>query len=167
MQSNSRGSVHAVSPDVADKPAIRFNYLSTREDEEEWVQAIQKAREILRQPAFSDYDGGETSPGPAVCSPEDILAWVRRDGETAYHPSCTCKMGSDDMSVVDPSSMRVRGLQVRPNAQPFPRCAARIGVVRLKFVCEMLIPRPDSAGPARCRCVSHAKCVVDGCRRLL
>ena len=112
MQSNSRGSVLAVSPDVADKPAIRFNYLSTREDEEEWVQAIQKAREILSQPALSDYNGGEISPGPSVSSPEEILEWVRRDGETAYHPSCTCKMGTDDMSVVDPSSMRVHGLQV-------------------------------------------------------
>lgn len=112
MQSNSRGSVLAVSRDVADKPAIRFNYLSTREDEEEWVQAIQKAREILSQPALSDYNGGETSPGPSVSSPEEILEWVRRDGETAYHPSCTCKMGTDDMSVVDPGSMRAHGLQV-------------------------------------------------------
>ena len=113
MNSNSRGSVLAVSPDVADKPAIQFNYLSTREDEEEWVQAIQKAREILRQPAFSEYNGGESSPGPSVSSPDDILEWVRRDGETAYHPSCTCKMATDDMAVVDPSSMRVHGLKVR------------------------------------------------------
>ena len=113
MNSNSRGSVLAVSPDVADKPAIRFNYLSTREDEEEWVQAIQKAREILRQPAFSEYNGGESSPGPSVSSPDDILEWVRRDAETAYHPSCTCKMATDDMAVVDPSSMRVHGLKVR------------------------------------------------------
>jgi choline dehydrogenase-like flavoprotein len=112
MNSNSRGSVLAVSPDVADKPAIWFNYLSTREDEEEWVQAIQKAREILRQPAFSEYNGGEASPGPSVSSPDDILEWVRRDGETAYHPSCTCKMATDDMAVVDPSSMRVHGLKV-------------------------------------------------------
>ncbi len=118
MQSNSRGSVTAVSPDVADKPAIRFNYLSTREDEEEWVQAIQKAREILRQPALSEYNGGEMSPGPSVSSPEEILEWVRRDGETAYHPSCTCKMGTDEMSVVDPGSMRVHGLQVARNPQP-------------------------------------------------
>ncbi len=114
MNSNSRGTVLAVSPDVADKPAIRFNYLSTPQDEEEWVQAIQKARLILSQPAFDEYNGGETSPGASVCSREDILEWVRRDGETAYHPSCTCKMGADtdDMAVVDPRSMRVHGLQV-------------------------------------------------------
>ena len=92
MNSNSRGSVLAISPDVADKPAIRFNYLSTPEDEEEWVQAIQKAREILSQPAFNEFNGGETSPGPAVRSREEILEWVKRDGETAYHPSCACPL---------------------------------------------------------------------------
>jgi choline dehydrogenase len=114
MNSNSRGSVLAVSPDVAHKPAIRFNYLSTPQDEEDWVQAIHKAREILSQPAFNEYNGGETSPGPTVRSPEEILEWVRRDGETAYHPSCTCKMAADvdNMAVVDPGSMRVHGLQV-------------------------------------------------------
>ncbi len=120
MNSNSRGSVLAVSPRVADKPAIRFNYLSTSEDEEEWVQAIQKAREILSQPAFNEYNGGESSPGPSVSSPAEILEWVRRDGETAYHPSCTCKMATDDSAVVDPSSMRVHGLKVR--------CVWRCGV---------------------------------------
>ena len=126
MNSNSRGSVRAVSPNVKDKPAIRFNYLSTREDEEEWVQAIQKAREILSQPAFSDYNGGETSPGPLVSSPEEVLAWVRRDGETAYHPSCTCKMGVDDMAVVDPCSMRVHGLEVRHAAAVRHACVGGV-----------------------------------------
>src|SRR5690606_28184904 len=69
------------------------------------------AREILSQPAFSDFDAGELSPGPEVKSEKDILEWVARDAETAYHPSCTAKMGVDDMSVVDPDTMRVHGVE--------------------------------------------------------
>ena len=110
MYSNSRGSVRIKSPDVRVKPELRLNYLSTPEDRQEWVEAIAAARKILAQPSFNTFDGGEISPGPAVRSDEEILEWVRRDGETAYHPSCTCRMGTDEMSVIDPLTMRVRGL---------------------------------------------------------
>ena len=110
MYSNSRGSVRIKSPDVRVKPELRLNYLSTPQDRQEWVEAIAAARKILSQPAFKDFDGGEISPSPAVSSDEEILEWVRRDGETAYHPSCTCKMGVDEMAVVDPLTMRVHGL---------------------------------------------------------
>jgi choline dehydrogenase len=110
MYSNSRGTVRVASPDVRVKPRISMNYLSTAEDRREWVEAIAKAREILAQPAFAPFDGGEISPGPGVRTDEEILEWVRRDGETAYHPSCTCRMGTDADSVVDPRTMRVHGL---------------------------------------------------------
>jgi choline dehydrogenase len=110
MYSNSRGSLKAVSADVRDKPAFTFNYLSTFEDKREWVEAISAARKILDQPAFALYNGGEISPGPQVATDEQVLEWVRKDGETAYHPSCTCKMGTDSMSVVDPLTMRVHGM---------------------------------------------------------
>jgi choline dehydrogenase len=110
MYSNSRGSVKITSPDVRVKPALRFNYLSTPEDRREWVEAIRAARDILSQPAFAPFDGGEVSPGPAVESDDDVLAWVARDGETALHPSCTCRMGVDDESVLDPLTMRVHGM---------------------------------------------------------
>ncbi len=110
MYSNSRGSLKVVSADVRDKPAFTFNYLSTFEDKREWVEAISAARKILGQSAFDPYNGGEISPGPQVATDEQILDWVRKDGETAYHPSCTCKMGTDAMSVVDPTSMRVHGM---------------------------------------------------------
>ena len=110
MYSNSRGSVRIKSPDVRVKPELRLNYLSTPEDRQEWVEAIAAARKILAQPAFSEFDGGEISPGPAVNANDEILEWVRRDGETAYHPSCTCRMGTDEMSVIDPLTMRVRGM---------------------------------------------------------
>jgi len=110
MYSNSRGSVKAVSADVRDKPALTFNYLSTFEDKREWVEAISAARKILGQPAFDPFNGGEISPGPQIATDEQVLDWVRKDGETAYHPSCTCKMGTDAMSVVDPTTMRVHGM---------------------------------------------------------
>ena len=110
MYSNSRGSVRIKSPDVHVKPELRLNYLSTPEDRQEWVEAIAAARKILAQPAFKEFDGGEISPSPAVATDEQILDWVRKDGETAYHPSCTCRMGIDEMSVVDPQTMGVRGI---------------------------------------------------------
>ncbi len=110
MYSNSRGSVKITSTDPGAHPALRFNYLSTPEDEREWVEAIGVARRILGQPAFAAFNGGEVSPGPATASDSQVLDWVRRDGETALHPSCTCKMGTDAMSVVDPATMRVLGV---------------------------------------------------------
>ncbi len=110
MYSNARGSVKITSTDPTVKPALRFNYLSTEEDRREWVEAIRVARDILRQPAFAPFDSGELSPGPLVETDEQILDWVRHDGETALHPSCTCRMGTDEMSVLDPTSMRVHGV---------------------------------------------------------
>jgi choline dehydrogenase len=74
------------------------------------VEAVRVARRILNQPAFDPFNGGETSPGPAVETDAEILDWVARDGETALHPSCTCRMGVDERSVVDPGTMRVRGV---------------------------------------------------------
>lgn len=110
MYSDARGSVKIKSTDALVKPALRFNYLSTDQDRREWVEAVRVARNILTQKAMDEYNAGETSPGPAVASDEEILDWVRRDGETALHPSCTAKMGTDSMSVVDPQTMRVHGV---------------------------------------------------------
>ena len=111
MYSNSRGSVLIKSPDPKVKPALRFNYLSTPEDRQEWVEAIRASRNILNQPAFAPFSGGELSPGPDVETDEQILEWVGKDGETALHPSCTCRMGTDDQSVLDPTTMRVHGME--------------------------------------------------------
>ena len=112
MYSNSRGSVQITSADPKAKPALRFNYISTPEDRREWVEAIRIARRILNQPAMEPFNGGEVSPGSSVDTDEEILDWVRTDGETALHPSCTCRMGrADDDSVVDPLTMNVHGIQ--------------------------------------------------------
>jgi choline dehydrogenase len=88
-----------------------FNYLSTPTDRREWVEVVRAARDILNQPAFAPFNGGELSPGTSVETDEEILEWVRKDAETALHPSCTAKMGTDDLSVVDPTSMRVHGTE--------------------------------------------------------
>jgi len=113
MYSDARGSITLKSTDPRVHPALRFNYLSTEQDRREWVEAIRVARHILTQPAFGPFSGGEISPGDAVQTEDEIRAWVAKDGETALHPSCTTKMGptDDPMSVVDPSSMSVHGLE--------------------------------------------------------
>ncbi|MFN2629706.1 MAG: choline dehydrogenase [Gaiellaceae bacterium] len=111
MYSDARGSVKITSADPWTHPALRFNYLSTDQDRREWVEAVRCARRILNQPAFDEFNAGETSPGPSVETDEQILDWVARDAETALHPSCTCRMGTDGLSVVDPATMRVRGLE--------------------------------------------------------
>ncbi len=111
MYSDARGTVKITSTDPRKHPALRFNYLSTEQDRREWVEAIHIARGILGQAAMGEYDGGEISPGPQVRTDEQILDWVARDAETALHPACTAKMGTDERSVVDPATMRVHGLQ--------------------------------------------------------
>jgi choline dehydrogenase len=113
MNSDARGTVAITDTDPHVHPSLRFNYLSTDQDRREWVEAIRLVRRILSQPAFEPFEGGELSPGSAVETDEQILAWVARDGETALHPSCTCTMGdaADPMAVVHPGSMGVHGTE--------------------------------------------------------
>jgi choline dehydrogenase len=110
MYSDARGSVKITSTDPTVHPALRFNYLSTDQDRREWVEAVRVARNILTQPAMAPFNGGETSPGADVTTDDEILAWVARDAETALHPSCTARMGTDPLSVTDPLTMRVHGV---------------------------------------------------------
>lgn len=123
MYSDARGSIKLKSADPATYPVLRFNYLATAQDRREWVEAIRCARHLLGQPAFAPFDGGELAPGPDVTDEEEILAWVGREGETAYHPSCSCKMGTDTMAVVDPGTLAVHGLKglhvVDASAMPY------------------------------------------------
>jgi choline dehydrogenase len=109
MYSDARGTVRIRSTDPRVHPELRFIYLSTEQDRREWVEAVEVARSILTQPAFDPFNGGELSPGPGVQTEKEILSWVAEDAETALHPSCTTRMGIDEMSVLDPLTMRVRG----------------------------------------------------------
>jgi choline dehydrogenase len=111
MYSDARGWVRIRSTDPMEHPSMQFNYLSTDQDRREWVEAIRVARSILTQPAFDPFNDGELSPGPSVETDDEILGWVRKDAETALHPSCTAKMGVGDDAVLDPTTMRVHELE--------------------------------------------------------
>ncbi|MFK0088581.1 choline dehydrogenase [Pseudomonas sp. NPDC090755] len=106
----SRGHVRALSADPYQHPEIRFNYLETEEDREGFRRCVRLTREIIAQPAMDRYRGEELAPGPQVQTDEQIDAFVRANMESTMHPCGSCRMGEDDMAVVD-SSLRVRGLQ--------------------------------------------------------
>jgi len=105
----SRGRIQIRSADPQDKPSILFNYLEQESDREGFRQCVRLTREIISQPAMDDYRGSEIQPGEDVQTDDQIDAFVRQGVESAYHPSCTCKMGVDSMAVVDPES-RVHGI---------------------------------------------------------
>ena len=112
MRSKSRGWVRLASSNPLDKPRILFNYLSEPEDWTEMRACVRLTREIFGQHAFDRYRGREIQPGEDVQTDEQIDAFIRAKVESAYHPSCSCKMGSaqDPMAVVDPET-RVHGIQ--------------------------------------------------------
>ncbi|MGH8382413.1 choline dehydrogenase [Pseudomonas sp.] len=106
----SRGHVRALSADPYQHPEIRFNYLESEEDREGFRRCVRLTREIIAQPAMDRFRGEELAPGPQVQTDEQIDAFVRANMESTMHPCGSCRMGEDDMAVVD-SSLRVRGLQ--------------------------------------------------------
>ena len=112
MRSKSRGWVRLASKDPTAHPQIRFNYLSHPDDMAEMRACVRLTRELFAQAAFSRYRGREIQPGADVQSDAEIDAFVRAKVESAYHPSCACRMGraSDPMTVVD-SATRVVGLE--------------------------------------------------------
>lgn len=110
MRSPSRGRVRLKSTDPYQHPSILFNYMSCEQDWEEFRAAIRITREIMAQPALTPYRGEEISPGKHVQTDEELDAFVRERAETAFHPCGTCKMGNDDMAVVDGAG-RVHGLE--------------------------------------------------------
>lgn len=110
MRATSRGWIELRSADPRAKPILQPNYLTTEDDREDMRACVKLTREIFAQPAFAPYRGPEIAPGAAVRTDDEIDAFVRAKADSAYHPSCTCKMGVDEMAVVDPET-RVRGLE--------------------------------------------------------
>lgn len=110
MNTDVRGHVKIKSSDPNEYPSVLFNYLSTEQEKREWVEAIRKTREIMTQPAFDEFRGDELAPGVQAQTDEEILDFVAREGESAYHPSCTCAMGTHDMAVTD-AELRVHGVE--------------------------------------------------------
>lgn len=109
MRPRSRGSVRLASADPFQAPRIVFNHLQDADDRKEIRDAVAMTRDFANQAAFSEFRGEEIQPGPDVVDDEALDAYGRARGETSHHPSCTCKMGEDDMSVVDGQG-RVHGI---------------------------------------------------------
>ncbi|PJG57751.1 choline dehydrogenase [Aeromonas cavernicola] len=110
MRSPSRGRIEITSRDPRQHPSILFNYMATEQDWQEFRDAIRITREIMNQPALDPYRGRELSPGLDKQSDAELDAFIRDHAETAFHPSCSCKMGEDEMAVVNGQG-QVHGLQ--------------------------------------------------------
>ena len=112
LRQTSRGTLKLKSRDPNDHPLIDPNYMATEEDRREMRECISVARDIFAQKAFDEFRDVELQPGPSLKTDAELDAFVREHGDSAYHPSCTCKMGqeNDPMAVVDPQC-RVIGLQ--------------------------------------------------------
>lgn len=110
----SRGHVRLSSPDPRESPRIRLNMLQHPDDVQELVSGVNLSRELLRQPSLASFAGSELSPGSDVQTGQQIEDWLRNTCHSSYHPCGTCKMGEDELSVVDPECRvyGVHGLRV-------------------------------------------------------
>lgn len=109
MRPESKGHIHITSADPGRAPAINFNFLSARVDEDITVAAVNIARSIMRAPAMQPLQLTEEGPGEHLNTHDEIIDWVKRTAETTYHPVGTCKMGSDPMAVVN-NELKVHGI---------------------------------------------------------
>jgi choline dehydrogenase len=110
LRPESRGSVRIKSPDPAAAPAIDPRYMATETDRRTNVEGLKRLRAIMRMPAMRPYVLTEHLPGEAVQSDDELLAYCREAGTTIYHPTCSCRMGTDERAVVDPR-LKVRGVE--------------------------------------------------------
>jgi len=110
LRPRSRGTVTLRSANPSDLPIVDPNYLSDPYDLRIAAEGVRISREIFRQPSLQKYIKRQHLPGDEVVSQNDFEDYARQYGRTSYHPTCTCKMGSDEMSVVD-AQLRVRGLE--------------------------------------------------------
>ncbi len=105
----SRGEISLRSADPLAPPAIRANYLSTEQDLRVIMEGVRISRQIAQTKAFQPYRGAELHPGAGIITDAEIAGFIRGSAQTLYHPVGTCKMGSDEMAVVD-SRLRVWGI---------------------------------------------------------
>jgi choline dehydrogenase len=109
LRPESRGEIKLRSPNPADSPAVHPNYLATQTDQRTIVAGLKLCRRILASPQMQPFIASEFQPGPAIESDEQLLDYARRRGGTVYHPTSTCKMGSDPLAVVN-AELRVHGI---------------------------------------------------------
>ena len=109
LRPESRGTIRLSSTDPGKPPAIQPNYLTAEYDRKMMLECVKVARSIFDQPAFEPHRGEEIFPGADANHDDKVMDFIRRKAETIYHPVGSCKMGSDDMAVVDPK-LNVRGI---------------------------------------------------------
>lgn len=109
LRPDSTGSIHVSSREARTPPAIRFNFLSAETDRACLLEAMRISRRVMEAKPLAWLEAEETMPGKPRQADDDLLAWVKANAETAYHPVGTCKMGQDKMAVVD-DQLRVHGI---------------------------------------------------------
>ncbi len=110
LRPKSRGTVRLRSSDPSDLPVVDPNFMAEEYDRKTSAEGVRISRDIFLQPSLQKYIKRMHLPGDDVKTPQDFENYARQYGRTSYHPSCTCKMGTDDMAVVDPK-LRVHGLE--------------------------------------------------------
>jgi choline dehydrogenase len=110
LRPESRGALTLRSPEAKEQPAMQANYLAAETDRQVVIKAFRRVRRIMARPAMQAYHARERAPGAEAQSDDELIAYAREAGYTQFHPTCTCRMGVDDMAVVDPD-LRVRGIR--------------------------------------------------------
>jgi choline dehydrogenase len=109
LRPESRGTLRIRSADPGVPPQIKINYLATQTDRTANVEGLKILRKVLRAPAMQPFVAEEVYPGPMATTDGELLDFCRKTGGTVYHPTSTCRMGNDPLSVVD-QKLRVKGL---------------------------------------------------------
>ena len=110
LRPESLGSIHIKSMDPHDAPAIRFNFLSDPLDRQTLIDAVRFTRRLMQAPAMDQFRGIEFKPGPDAQSDDELIQWIGKTAETAYHPIGTCRMGNDKNAVVN-DQLQVHGIE--------------------------------------------------------
>ncbi|MGY8870972.1 MAG: GMC family oxidoreductase [Pseudomonadales bacterium] len=111
LRPRSAGSVKLANDGTARNVLIDHNFFADERDQKVLIEGVKKAREILASPEFDHLRGEEMAPGKDVQTDEQILEYLRNTTTTVYHPVGTCKMGIDEMAVVDPATLKVKGMR--------------------------------------------------------
>jgi choline dehydrogenase-like flavoprotein len=111
LRPESKGTVKLANDGRFKNVLIDHNFFSAEQDQKVLIEAVKKAREVLASPAFDTVRGEEMAPTPSIQTDEQILEYLRQTASTVFHPVGTCKMGVDEMAVVNPQTLKVRGMQ--------------------------------------------------------
>lgn len=111
LRPRSAGTVKLANDGTRRNVLIDHNFFADERDQKVLIEGLKKAREILASPEFDHLRGEEMAPGKHIQTDEQILDYLRNTTTTVYHPVGTCKMGIDEMAVVDPATLKVKGMQ--------------------------------------------------------